>query len=382
MSTPVQSPTHQPAPPTEFHLFSSLPLEIRMRIYTFSLPPPRLIPLVYTPPSTTIRPHQSDQLHQSHQQQDLQSNAQSKPQPRPVITHRTIAISHTPTPPPALLHTTHESRVYIQAHYQPCLPLSGLSSPTFSPPLSQDLFPPQHQQLYNPTSDILHLPPLPGYNASFKNFTSIHTLADRSAMKQIRRLAVSEDVFLEEEKRRWKRVKLADSKEVAGFGNGYGKGSVKSSARGVVLKDGKGRGGIDVWGLDEVWILGAEMEGRVLKETIHGSEGRSNRVFDGSGLGDGVDMGRKRKTSFEEKVERCVRVLEEATGWTAPEWRVLGCEDEDRDPPSPGIEAMESSEMREHCLGRKDWVHKQQNVPDDFKVEGNGTSRLVSKIDE
>ncbi|KAH6701952.1 hypothetical protein BKA61DRAFT_199926 [Leptodontidium sp. MPI-SDFR-AT-0119] len=373
-STQQHTPTPLPPPaPTEFHLFSSLPLEIRLRIYTLSLPSPRLIPLVYTPP--TIQPRQYHSEHHHYRQQQDQNQPQqptSTSTPQTPIPHITILPYIYPQ---ALLHTTHESRVYIQTLYTPCLPLSdhpSTSLTTFSP----DHPHPQPQPLYRPTHDIIHLPSLSGYNASFKNFTAIHTLAATTALKTVRRLAVSEDVFLEEEKKRWRRVELAGagSREVE-VGSSRDR-CEKGVGGGVVLGVGRGEGGIDgvtvrnlegFWdvvrrkfgGLEEVWILSAGMEGRVLDEEIDGGGWRLDRVFDGSDVGGGGDMTRKRRMSFEEKVERAVKILEDETGWAAPSWRILGCGGEERDLSSPEMEVIGSGEMSKYYLGGSDRAHKQ-----------------------
>ncbi|KAK0124633.1 hypothetical protein ONS95_009580 [Cadophora gregata] len=280
-----KAPTVSP----DFYLFSKLPLEIRLKIYTLSLPDPRLIPLVYIPPSIAYEqePQQYQYYHQyqhqyqhpnsNQQQNDLQTlpRATYSPSPSPELlprlTHSQILTPTTPLiTPPTLLHTNQESRTLVRKLYTPCLPLrglacsakqtlyrpshdilyfpslpqsppsphsaststststsaststsvSGLPSPTtptsFSPSLNSfnlnlnpNTTPKTNSNPYltpNPLSPTTSLYTLnPNLHASFTNFTTIHSLATPMSLMFIRRLAVSEDVFLEVEKARWMR---------------------------------------------------------------------------------------------------------------------------------------------------------------------------------
>ncbi|PVH74058.1 hypothetical protein DL98DRAFT_519534 [Cadophora sp. DSE1049] len=378
---PAQLPSPQPADlltgaQTEFHLFSSLPLEIRLRIYTLSLPNPRLIPLVYIPPSTLIVASQQHQ-HQQHNQSVIPSLL-----PPLHITQSTI---RTPKfSPPSLLHTTHGSRAFSLALYIPCLPLCGLPCP------------PQ-QTLYLPTHDIVYFPslasplPLPlstfnrdsNLNASFTNFASIHTLAIPLSLMFVRRLAVSEDVFLGVEKGRWRRRGIAYAHAHGGRTSSTselvmrrelekGTSTVSSEGSGCVgllggTNGGSGKGGIDAitvsnvadfWdvvrrkfqGLEEVWIVGDGTEGRLFEEAnMDVCESSRGHTFDERDCerrdGDKNGMTRERRMSFKGKIERAVSRLEEETGWTAPRWRYMGCEEGDF-----SSSAFEIAEERD-CLG-------------------------------
>lgn len=105
----------------------------------------------------------------------------------------------------------------------------------------------------------------------------------------------------------------------------------------VGLRGGSGKGGIDgitvrnlenFWdvvrrkfkGLEEIWIVGMGMEGRVLDWGTNGYEYEEGlgRVLEESDFvgedGDGDGMMRKRRTNFGAKNERAVSRLEEETG--------------------------------------------------------------------
>jgi len=204
-------------------------------------------------------------------------------------------------------------------------------------------------------------------SASFTNFATIHTLATPISLTFVQRLAVSEDVFLEVEKRRWGKMRQRAMMDLGGmvFGGSEKSSNILSSTR----AGREGKGGIDAitlsnlsefWdvvrrkfsGVEEVWIVGEGMEERVLEGDVDDCKGnpwgrsfdersRERRSGDGNGIGNGngndnangnangTMMTRERRMSFESKIERAVSQLAQETGWKAPKWRYLGREDEE-----------------------------------------------------
>ncbi|XMA08534.1 hypothetical protein WAI453_001325 [Rhynchosporium graminicola] len=323
VSEPIEISTRPPQTPTEFHFFSKLPLEIRLRIYTLSLPGPRLIPLIYNAPITPspLTPHHE---HEKRYQPRYLSPYPPLSPSRTPVKHSTITSPNLPPLSP-LFHVNFEARAHMYTLYIACLPLSGLSA-------SQA----QKQILYNPAIDILFLPSRAGYNASFNNFTAIHTLTSPAALRGIRRLAVSEAVFLEEEKSRWRRTQIT-----LGTGADVDIESEKGDdVRGGRIDGVTGKNLGIFWDVvmrkftcvEEVWILGGGMEGQ---GQIPGEDIERCGGSDVSGSLESFDderevrLLRKRRLSFQVKVERAVRTLEEESGWIAPRWRIVGCQDEE-----------------------------------------------------
>ncbi|KAL2074902.1 hypothetical protein VTL71DRAFT_8682 [Oculimacula yallundae] len=350
-------PNNSPQIPAKFQLFSKLPIEIRQRIYIFSLPGPRLIPLIYTPPVSTPQP-----------QTVIRYLPPLSPPPPPDIKHSKIT---TPTPlqPPSLLHVNREARALIHTIYHACLSLSGLSH-------TQN----RSEMLYNTAIDILYFPSLPGYNASWNNFTAIHTLTRPSSLRRTKRLAVSEDAFLEEEKKRWSRRQVDSGTGIGIVGKVDGSDS-ECRTDGVTIKNLK-----VFWdvvkrkfkGVEEVWILGAGAENGVLMADFDGFDSFQNWPNTRFGESAAKNMGRmsrNRRLSFEGKVEKAVEVLEDETGWTAPRWRISCCKDEEEEMISLNMEKEMRSGQRD---GGKNCLHDQQTSPD-FKVIFGDDRRLACK---
>jgi hypothetical protein len=130
-----------------FKFFPLLPTELRFKIWSLNLPPPRLVPLHYTPPSSNPT---------------------------------TLQGSTSPSPIPANLHACTESRYLALSHYQLSFALMHTLPKIF----------------FNPRSDILYFGFRDGYMGSFKHFVNAVTLVERAELGRVRRLAVSEGLFV------------------------------------------------------------------------------------------------------------------------------------------------------------------------------------------
>ncbi|PVH67812.1 hypothetical protein DL98DRAFT_523123 [Cadophora sp. DSE1049] len=101
-------------------------------------------------------------------------------------------------------------------------------------------------------------------------------------------------------------------------------------------------------------------------------EGSWGRGFDergcerrgGDGYGDRNGMTRQRRISFRAKIERAVSRLEEETGWTAPRWRYLGCEDQEEAFSHSRFEFLKA----QGYLAAKGPVHKSRHISDENAV--------------
>jgi hypothetical protein len=136
-----------------FTLFSSLPTELRLKIWTLSLPGPRIVPLKYTYAPANL-------------------------------SHRT---SHdrakrgctSPTLIPSNLHTNQEARNEALLSY----------SLSFNIPHGRAKI------FFNPSIDILYFGPKEGYLDSFKQFADASSMIVKSELAKVHRLAVHENLF-------------------------------------------------------------------------------------------------------------------------------------------------------------------------------------------
>lgn len=161
-----------------FHLFPRLPTELRQKIYTLSLPTPRLVPLTYHSPTS------------------YSNSRNTSPSPLRGCT--------SPAPIPSLLHLSNEARALALQHYELGFPLAG-------PPgsfLSKVWFDFRLDTLYLPEL----LPSVSGGGAveregddsgetelakSWKNFLYVMMVGERRSMGRVRRLAVHEGLFVD-----------------------------------------------------------------------------------------------------------------------------------------------------------------------------------------
>ncbi|KAE8446672.1 hypothetical protein EG329_011715 [Mollisiaceae sp. DMI_Dod_QoI] len=246
----------------KFHCFSQLPTELRIKIYALSLPGPRLVPIHYLSPAKSLSPCPSPPRFTS-----------------PYLPHKRICSSTSlltasqinerkkewigctsPAAIPALLHVCHESRALAMQYYTLSFRLAGpedmfkekvwfsnnssphpnvnsslTSNPGFSA-TTEGLVLRQKER----EQDILYFPSVPGYLASFKHWTHILSILPHSSFHHVRRLAVHEDLFLEERKRRssqdsglgWESTDSAWGSGGSVWGNGENRGNGMTEGNG------------------------------------------------------------------------------------------------------------------------------------------------------
>ncbi|CZR54764.1 uncharacterized protein PAC_04648 [Phialocephala subalpina] len=379
-----QLPSHiQPSQEDEeqtqtFHYFTHLPTELRLRIYALCLPPPRLVPIHYlsptsfspSPPSSPSRPSSTFP-----QRKRIRCSSTTTSPPHTTPKREQIGLT-SPATIKALFHLCQESRAVATRYYALSFRLAGsVESKIWFSTLGGG-----RQQ------DILYFPSLShtGYLASFKHWAKTLSVTSASTFNHIRQLAVHEDLFLEERKRRSSQDSGLGWEGAGGWGN-LTWGNVEDWERGQGGGDGDGgiwgNGGMagngfregwrdsredrivedrlkDFWrgvrrrfrGLEEVWIVGEGREEDILalsqtSSLFVPSTGQSSDVAKtsfGEGKQGGQDMlssinssinllvcrnrNFKGRETFEEKVARvvCEVVLESRNTWMAPRWRVLG----------------------------------------------------------
>ncbi len=147
---------------------------------------------------------------------------------------------------------------------------------------------------------MLYFPEKEGLNAGIKAFVNVAMMVVPSELKKVRRLAVSEGLFLKEGMNKggaemnltyfWERVqrKFTGLEEILFVGKGEDPSVV----------------------LEEKDLMG-EDGGEVLMERLCYADDR-------------LGLSCWEEERFEEKVERVVKGLEKESGWVAPKWRVLG----------------------------------------------------------
>ncbi|KAH7140521.1 hypothetical protein B0J13DRAFT_596679 [Dactylonectria estremocensis] len=139
---------------TVFPLFSKLPTELRLKIWNFSLPPCRIVPIRYNTKSLSFTSHlQTPHLSQS----GCTSSASI----------------------PANLHICHESRLEAMRNYQLCFGVTRN--------IGQIFFDLRH--------DILYFGARDGYMASYSQFLTVMSLCDQNELYMVRYLAVSDSLF-------------------------------------------------------------------------------------------------------------------------------------------------------------------------------------------
>ncbi len=137
------------------HLFSKLPAELRLKIWSFNLPQPRIVPI-----------------------RCGASSLSSSPCPSPPAAAALVGCTST-APIPPLLHACHESRTEALRRYALVLGIARQPGRVFL-----DL---EH--------DILYFGPRDGYMASAAQLRTVLTLAPPHELARIRRVAVSEALF-------------------------------------------------------------------------------------------------------------------------------------------------------------------------------------------
>jgi hypothetical protein len=251
-----------------FYLFTQLPTELRLKIYTLSIPDARLVPIRYLSPASTPDS----------------------------ISHGSCS---SPVVIPSLLHVSREARSIALEFYSLSFRLSGPPT-TFLPKI----------YFSSSQNDVLYFGPKEGYLASFWQFSNVLILVDPNELIKVKRLAVHESMFLS-------RIEAA------------GGGRTTSNQVDVCLKNFWELVMRKFQGLESVVIVGSGRELDVLRE-IGGQE--SWRSWDeGSGEVVRWDAGWGQKyrrlapveENFHSKVARAVRSLETERNWAAPRWKVL-----------------------------------------------------------
>ncbi|EGX89310.1 hypothetical protein CCM_07561 [Cordyceps militaris CM01] len=138
--------------PASFSLFSRLPVELRLRIWNYSLPGTRIVPVRCG----------GDEL-------------------APDSAPRLIAATGctTTTPNPANLSICAESRVEATKSYRRCFGFARQPGRVY----------------FDPRRDVLYFGPRQGYMATDAQFRTCMTLCDRAELAAVRRIAVSDALF-------------------------------------------------------------------------------------------------------------------------------------------------------------------------------------------
>lgn len=136
-----------------FTLFSLLPTELRLKIWGFCLPGPRIVGLKYT-----YSPF--DTSHRSSHEQAMRGCT-------------------SPTAFPNILHTNREARHEALLYYTLCFNITHGVAKIF----------------FNTAIDVLYFGPKGGYLDSFKQFADASSMVSKSELVKVKRLAVHEDLF-------------------------------------------------------------------------------------------------------------------------------------------------------------------------------------------
>ncbi|KAJ6444672.1 hypothetical protein O9K51_03068 [Purpureocillium lavendulum] len=152
--TPKLRPTDKSTTTTEFHLFSQLPPELRLKIWNFNLPSSRLVSIRCGSGSPSLR---EVSAHPSGCTTGCTSGA----------------------PIPVNLHVCAESRAEAFKSY----------SRTFGFARGPG------QVIFNPDSDILFFGPREGYMAADSQFHTCMSMCDQAELARIRRVAISDSLF-------------------------------------------------------------------------------------------------------------------------------------------------------------------------------------------
>jgi hypothetical protein len=144
-----------PSSPSTFHNFSALPAELRLRIWSAALPPPRLLPLQLPPTATApstplaylrsiLTPPPSLPSSSSSSSGSSGSNNNNNNNNTTTTTTKNQAtpppqIFTSPTPPPTLLAVNTESRAEARRHYRLGLAPDGYPYPRVYVDLERDV---------------------------------------------------------------------------------------------------------------------------------------------------------------------------------------------------------------------------------------------------
>ncbi|KAI8200409.1 hypothetical protein KHU50_006891 [Colletotrichum sp. SAR 10_65] len=144
-------------PLDHFHLFPCLPAELRLKIWNFNLPPPRIVPIRCGAKSLSFAA-------------DVHPAAQRRPSTSGCISYASIPVN---------LHVCHESRVEAMKSYR----------------LSFGMTRKPGQIFFDRSRDILYFGARDGYMASESQFMTVMALCDPTDLAEVRHLAVNDSLF-------------------------------------------------------------------------------------------------------------------------------------------------------------------------------------------
>ncbi|KAK2728776.1 hypothetical protein CKAH01_02826 [Colletotrichum kahawae] len=152
-----REPTTPSRPLDHFHLFPYLPAELRLKIWNFNLPPPRIVPIQCGAKSLSFAP-------------DVHQAAQRRPSTSGCISYASIPVN---------LHVCHESRVEAMKSYR----------------LSFGMTRNPGQIFFDRSRDVLYFGARDGYMASEAQFMTVMALCDPTDLAEVRHLAVNDSLF-------------------------------------------------------------------------------------------------------------------------------------------------------------------------------------------
>ncbi|KAH7125068.1 hypothetical protein B0J13DRAFT_647296 [Dactylonectria estremocensis] len=139
---------------TVFPLFSKLPTELRLKIWNLSLPPRRIVPILYNTKSLSF----ASRLQTPHPSQSGCTSSASIP---------------------ANLHVCHESRLRAMRSYQLCFGVTRNLGQIF----------------FDARQDILYFGARDGYMASYAQFLTVMSLCNQDELDRVRYLAFNDSLF-------------------------------------------------------------------------------------------------------------------------------------------------------------------------------------------
>ncbi|CAK7274439.1 hypothetical protein SEPCBS57363_006163 [Sporothrix epigloea] len=164
-----------------FPYFSLLPTELRLKVWEYNLPPPRIVSVrcgsntTPSPPSPAASPSPPLAVSTRSLHKDLEplSPPPAAPLPAPP------GWCTSPAPIPVNLHVCHESRVEARRHYALMFGIARRPGHVF----------------FDPTRDVLYFGPRPGFMVAEAQLRTILSLADPGDLARVQRVALSAAVL-------------------------------------------------------------------------------------------------------------------------------------------------------------------------------------------
>ncbi|EFX04652.1 hypothetical protein CMQ_1580 [Grosmannia clavigera kw1407] len=175
MRRPASAPTC-----STFHLFQSLPPELRLKIWAYNVPEPRMVaaqcgsksPSLSAPPLPVVKAGRRWRSSQTKRP----STSPPLPPPPPPLPWCT-----SPAAIPANLHACHESRAEALRCYALMFGIARQTGHVY----------------FDANQDVLYFGPRDGYMASEAQLRTLLTLADPDELARVRRVALNEALFWE-----------------------------------------------------------------------------------------------------------------------------------------------------------------------------------------